>query len=95
MIFQRIIVATFKANPTVSFFVTYGTSECSDNKEKETFYTSLNNIIQNIPEHNMIILLIFNEIFTPDLEKRALKEKLILLVNVYIIKRQIDTIRDC
>ena len=50
----RIIVAEFSSNPTLMVVCTYSPHNCAPEKEVEEFYSSLKNLLDDIPRHNFL-----------------------------------------
>ena len=44
-------------NPVVNLVIVYAPTELAEKQEKDNFYATLANFIQDIPPHNMLILL--------------------------------------
>ena len=54
---ERILLASFEGNPVISVVVCYAPTEASEKEDKDDFYSKLNCLIQDIPSHNMLVLL--------------------------------------
>ena len=54
---ERILKASFKANPVLTIIVAYGPCEYAESKDKDIFYNSLRITIESVPQHNFLIVL--------------------------------------
>lgn len=54
---ERILLATFEGNPVVTIVACYAPTEAATREEKDDFYAKLESTLQEIPAHNMLILL--------------------------------------
>jgi len=53
---DRILVASFKGNPSITIIVAYAPTEDKCESVKKPFYEDLKRITDSIPPHNVIIL---------------------------------------
>ena len=52
----RIVVATFNENPKTTFVSCYSPTDCSDEIEAVQVYSILQDVVRQLPKHNVIII---------------------------------------